>query len=75
MGETRAWWRESLDALQLTPLLYRTEHIEEIRGLPAHHSDPFDRALIAVAISEEMTMLSLDAGMRAYEGKRFRVIG
>ena len=57
--------RHLLDALQLTPLPFRPEHVDEIRDLGTHHGDPFDRALIAVAIAEELSLLTADKGIKA----------
>ncbi len=74
VGEPRLWWSDTLDALQLTPLPFRPEHVDEIRDLGAHHGDPFDRALIAVAIAEELSLLTTDKDIKAYAGDRLRVI-
>jgi len=35
--------------------------------LPRHHADPFDRMLVAQAREENMTLVSQDAAMAAYE--------
>lgn len=42
-------------------------HAAAVAALPFHHRDPFDRLLIAQAKSENMSLLSKDAIMRAYE--------
>jgi PIN domain nuclease of toxin-antitoxin system len=36
-------------------------------GLPNHHSDPFDRILIAQARSEVLTLISLDSRFADYD--------
>jgi PIN domain nuclease of toxin-antitoxin system len=36
-------------------------------GLPQHHSDPFDRLLIAQAQAENLTLLTADSQFEAYE--------
>ncbi|CAA9558904.1 MAG: hypothetical protein AVDCRST_MAG86-441 [uncultured Truepera sp.] len=36
-------------------------------GLPAHHSDPFDRLLVAQAQLEGLTLVTDDAFIRRYE--------
>ena len=46
------------------PLLLR--HSEELTGLPMHHRDPFDRMLIAQAKSDRLTIVTRDAGLKAY---------
>ena len=34
--------------------------------LPAHHQDPFDRLLIAQAVTEQMCLLTSDVQLRSY---------
>ena len=41
-------------------------HAEAVDALPPLHRDPFDRMLIAQAITEPMRLLTHDAGMTAY---------
>jgi PIN domain nuclease of toxin-antitoxin system len=41
-------------------------HAFEVRRLPPHHKDPFDRMLVAQARIEGMTLVSSDGGLRAY---------
>jgi PIN domain nuclease of toxin-antitoxin system len=36
-------------------------------GLPAHHSDPFDRMMIAQASAENLTLVSVDERFPRYE--------
>jgi PIN domain nuclease of toxin-antitoxin system len=36
-------------------------------GLPRHHSDPFDRMLIAQARSEGLTIVTIDSRIAAYD--------
>ena len=74
VGDPRVWWKEALHVLALTPLAFRAEHVAEIYDLPFHHADPFDRALIAQAIAEDLTLLTSDAEIRRYTNDRFRVI-
>jgi PIN domain nuclease of toxin-antitoxin system len=42
------------------------EHAWRVRGLPAHHSDPFDRLLVAQSLVERMPVVSADARFEAY---------
>jgi PIN domain nuclease of toxin-antitoxin system len=37
------------------------EHVVEIQNLPAHHKDPFDRLLVAQALTEPMRLLTSDS--------------
>ena len=44
-----------------------TNHIEVVGSLPFIHRDPFDRVLIAAAISEGMTILTDDDNIQKYD--------
>jgi PIN domain nuclease of toxin-antitoxin system len=74
VGDPRLWWEEALKTLALHPLPLRAEHIHEIYNLPPIHRDPFDRALIAQATVEEMTLVTTDDVVRSYAWERFHVI-
>jgi PIN domain nuclease of toxin-antitoxin system len=74
-GDPRAWWEEALSALTATSLPLRPEHIAELHNIPAFHSDPFDRALIAQAAAESLTLITTDAEIRRYAPDHLRVIG
>lgn len=43
-------------------------HAEALAQLPLHHTDPFDRMLIAQALAEDMTIATIDPAFSAYEG-------
>jgi len=43
-----------------------TRHLLELERLPLHHRDPFDRILVAAAISEEMKFVTADKDMLPY---------
>ena len=43
------------------------EHAEVAGRLPRHHGDPFDRALIAQAIVEGLTLVTSDQALAAYD--------
>jgi PIN domain nuclease of toxin-antitoxin system len=47
-------------------LAFQPEHAVRVARLPRHHSDPFDRALVAQALAEPMVLLSQDAALSAY---------
>ena len=48
------------------PLAVSWTHALAVHGLPALHGDPFDRMLVAQAISEPMHFLTHDAKLAAY---------
>ena len=54
----------AFNAIQWLPI--RTEHCAEIAELPFHHRDPFDRMLIAQAITENFSILSKDKKFSEY---------
>lgn len=41
-------------------------HLEKLALLPWHHRDPFDRILVAQALSENLTLVSGDKQMKSY---------
>ena len=41
-------------------------HIALVSTLPLHHRDPFDRLIIAQAVSENISILSVDSSFDAY---------
>jgi PIN domain nuclease of toxin-antitoxin system len=47
-------------------LAFEPKHVLKIASLPNHHNDPFDRALIAQAISGKQTLLTSDRAIHAY---------
>lgn len=56
--------------LDLTILPLTAEHSFELFGLPSHHTDPFDRMLIATALSEDIAIVAIDREFRKYKGLR-----
>jgi Uncharacterized protein conserved in bacteria len=43
------------------------EHAEAVRELPPHHSDPFDRLIIAAAVVEACSIVTSDEKFRLYD--------
>jgi PIN domain nuclease of toxin-antitoxin system len=43
------------------------EHSQKLYQLPLHHNDPFDRIMIAQAMSEDLTFMTRDAKIALYE--------
>jgi len=66
IGSSVAYIRDEMDAygMQLLPIRY--EHILQLESLPHHHSDPFDRLLIAQALTESLPILSADRAFTNY---------
>jgi PIN domain nuclease of toxin-antitoxin system len=74
VGDPRLWYIQTLDSLGLQALALRPEHIAAIFPLAPIHQDPFDRALIAQAMAEELTLLTTDAIIPHYASRDFQVI-
>jgi PIN domain nuclease of toxin-antitoxin system len=74
VGDPRLWWRDALDQLAAAPLALRPEHVSAIYTLPSIHKDPFDRALIAQATVESLTLVTTDGDVRKYASERLRVL-
>lgn len=49
------------------PQGFNFEHYENLETLPYHHNDPFERMIIAQAISEDFTVIIHDKRFEAYE--------
>jgi len=56
------------DGFDAVPI--RVEDTFLLAALPNHHRDPFDRLLIAHAISENRSLLTADQAILAYAGVR-----
>jgi PIN domain nuclease of toxin-antitoxin system len=59
-------WPESLEANDFAVLDVTSEHVLALENLPLHHRDPFDRLLIAQALSEGLDLVSADAAFAVY---------
>ena len=57
---------EALQQTTFIALPVSWAHAKALRSLPALHGDPFDRMLVAQAISEPMHFLTHDARLAAY---------
>lgn len=45
----------------------RFDHVAEAASLPRHHSDPFDRILVAQARTEGLWLVTADAAVQRYD--------
>jgi PIN domain nuclease of toxin-antitoxin system len=55
--------------LGLRPLPVNQAHALATYDLPLHHRDPFDRLLIAQALTEALTLITSDREMRRYPAR------
>jgi PIN domain nuclease of toxin-antitoxin system len=51
-----------------TELAITSQHAVSVEGLPDIHRDPFDRLLLAQALSEGITLVTADALLATYPG-------
>ena len=61
-------WRDSLFDAGFQELPILSKHVFSLAGLPNLHKDPFDRLLLAQAISENMILLTTDSTLAKYLG-------
>ena len=60
------WMSQALNDLGITVLPITVEYADAQASLPKHHSDPFDRLIVAQALLEKVSIVSADAQMDAY---------
>jgi PIN domain nuclease of toxin-antitoxin system len=61
-----AWWQAASQGLGAEVLSIRANHVSALQALPEHHRDPFDRILIAQAITDGLTLLTSDEMIHRY---------
>lgn len=59
--------QQRINGLRLLPI--RPQHIYALSQLPFHHKDPFDRLLVAQAITESLPLISADPTLSAYRAQ------
>jgi PIN domain nuclease of toxin-antitoxin system len=66
----RELWTESMAANAFEILEVTTDHVFAVERLPMYHRDPFDRLLIAQAISENLQIVTADSAFGDYPVQR-----
>jgi len=69
LGSTVSYIRYEMEEYGMELLPIRYEHILQLERLPLHHSEPFDRLLIAQAVAESLPILTHDSKFPAYPVK------
>ena len=59
-------WKKAIEEYQLTELSVSAKLFFETTTLPDYHSDPFDRLIIAEALSRKISIVSYDAAFTHY---------
>lgn len=62
----RLWMESAITDLKLTILPITVAYAERQAGLPPHHKDPFDRLIIAQALVDGISVVSLDVTFDPY---------
>jgi PIN domain nuclease of toxin-antitoxin system len=60
--------RHAIEDMDVRILPFTAEHAFRLFELPAHHRDPFDRQIIAQAISENIPVVTSDEHFSFYKG-------
>ncbi|WP_026842850.1 type II toxin-antitoxin system VapC family toxin [Citrifermentans bremense] len=60
---------EQLAANSFTLLNIELRHVARVQKMPFKHRDPFDRLLIAQAITEKLTIVTADKAFAEYSAK------
>lgn len=61
-----------LEKNRFKPLAISIDHALNVEKLPLHHQDPFDRILIAQAMSEKLIVVTRDRRFKAYKVKTIK---
>jgi PIN domain nuclease of toxin-antitoxin system len=62
--------RQAVQDLGIRILPFTAEHAFQLFALPLHHRDPFDRQIIAQALSDKIPVVTSDDKFELYEGLR-----
>ena len=65
---------DTLKQNDIKPLQILETHIIKVKDLPAVHKDPFDRILIAQAISENLQLFTRDTILQGYSKKLVNLV-
>jgi len=68
-GEPAQYLSDRIAQAQLAELAITSAHTYGVLALPVHHSDPFDRLLIAQAQHEGLTIVTSDPAFQKYDVK------
>jgi PIN domain nuclease of toxin-antitoxin system len=60
--------RQALQDMDIRILTFTGDHAFRMFELLPHHSDPFDRQIVAQALAEEIPVVTPDGKFRKYEG-------
>jgi PIN domain nuclease of toxin-antitoxin system len=67
IGDPAGWLRTAAEKLHSSLLPVRLDHIAVLQTLPYLHKDPFDRILIAQALSAKAELVTNDEAIGRYD--------
>ncbi|MEH2465479.1 type II toxin-antitoxin system VapC family toxin [Nostoc sp.] len=70
-GNFETWMEHQIQVNELEILPIKVAHTAAIVTLPFHHKDPFDRLLVAQALTEKILIVSVDAVLDNYTVTRY----
>ncbi|QIR39984.1 type II toxin-antitoxin system VapC family toxin [Tolypothrix sp. PCC 7910] len=70
-GDFATWIEHQIQVNELEILPIKVSHVAALVTLPFHHKDPFDRLLVAQALTEEIPIISVDAILDNYAVTRY----
>lgn len=68
MGLDETLTRQGMRDLRMTIIPFTPQHAYKLFNLPHHHRDPFDRMLIATALSEDIPLIGAVPQFKKYKG-------
>ncbi|MGH9474182.1 MAG: type II toxin-antitoxin system VapC family toxin [Terriglobales bacterium] len=74
VGDPDRWWQQMLADLNASVLTLNDAHVAAVHRLPPLHQDPFDRALVAQAVAEDLTLISQDRALAGYAAAGCRIM-
>lgn len=74
LAMSKADVKDAIDDLELRLLAFTTEHALGLFDLPLHHPDPFDRQLIAQAITENVPLVGSDEKFALYKKSGLKLL-
>jgi PIN domain nuclease of toxin-antitoxin system len=69
-GSYEAFWNGAIHDNSILVRPIEVRHTSRLIALPYHHKDPFDRLLVAQALTEDMPLVSSDSMLDAYGVRR-----
>ncbi len=70
-GNFETWIEHQIQVNELEILPIKVAHVAAIVTLPFHHKDPFDRLLVAQALTEKIPIISADTVLDNYAVTRY----